>query len=84
MSEPIEQRRRQLLVAGEHSHPLGKREIGGDDRRASLVPIGDQIEQQLAADPVKRDEPDLVDNQHVDTEQPLLEAGELAGIARLD
>ena len=61
MREPVEQRRRQLLVAGEHGHPLGKREIGRDDRRASLVPIGDQIEQQLAADPVERDEPDLVD-----------------------
>jgi len=61
MREAIQQRRRQLFVAGEHGHPLGKREIGGDDRRASLVPVGDQIEQQLAADAVERDEPDLVD-----------------------
>ena len=58
MREPIEQRGRQLLVAGEDRHPFGKREIGRDDCGPSFIPIRDQIEEQFAADPVKRGEPD--------------------------
>ena len=84
MRQPIEERRRQLLVAGKHGHPFGKREIGGDDGRASLVPIGEEIEEQLAADAIERHKPELVDDQHVDAEQPLLQPGQLAGIARFD
>ena len=84
MRQAIAQRRRELLIACKHGDPFGKCEIGGDDGRPSLVPIGDQIEEQLAADTVERDKPELVDDQHVDAQQPLLESGELAGIARFD
>jgi hypothetical protein len=84
VGEPIEQRGRQLLVAGEDGHPFGKGEIGRDHGRPSLIPVGDQIEEQLAADAVEGHESQLVDDQHVDAEEPLLESGELTGIARFD
>ena len=48
MSQAIEERGGQLLVAGEDGDPFGKREIGRDDGRPSLVAIGDQIEEELA------------------------------------
>ena len=62
MGQPIEQRGCELLVARKHCDPLGKREIRGDHGRAPLVPIGDQIEEQLAADPIEGDEAQLVDD----------------------
>ena len=73
MGQPVEERGGQLLVAGEDGHPFGKREIGRDDRRPSLVAISDQIEKQLAAHAVERDKPELVDDQDVDAQQTLLD-----------
>ncbi len=61
MGQAVQQRRGELLVAGEDRDPFGKGEIGRDDGRPSLVPIGDQIEEPLAADPVEWDESELVD-----------------------
>ena len=84
MRQAIKQRGRQLLVAGKDGDPFGKREIGGHDGRPSFVPIGDQIEEQLAADPVEWDKPELVDDEHVDAQQALLEPSQLSGIARFD
>jgi hypothetical protein len=55
MRQAIEQGCRQLLVAGEDGHPFGKRQIRRHDSRPAPVPIGDEIEGQLAADAVKRD-----------------------------
>ena len=48
MRQTIEQRGRELFVAGKHGDPVGEREIGGHDRRATFVPVRDQIEEQLA------------------------------------
>jgi hypothetical protein len=42
---------RQLFVARKHGDPFHKGEIGRNDGRPPLVPIGDQIEEQLAAHP---------------------------------
>ena len=79
MRQPVEQRGRQLLVAGKDGHPFGKGQVGRDDGRASLVPIGDQIEEQLAADAVERDKSELVDDQDVDAQEPLLQPGSARG-----
>ena len=81
MREAIEQRGRELLVAGEDGDPLGKGEVRRDDRRAALVAIREQIEEQLAAGPVKRDEAELVDDQDIDEQEPALQAPELARVA---
>ena len=72
MGEAIQQRRRELFVTGKDGHPLGKREISGDDRRAPLIAIRDQIEEQLAADAVKRDEAQLIDDEDVDPQEALM------------
>ena len=80
MRQAIEPRRRQLLVAGKHGDPFGECKIRRHDRGPSFVAIGDQIEEQLTADALKRHEADLVDDEHVDAEQALLQSGELARI----
>jgi hypothetical protein len=43
-----------------------------------------RLKRQLTADAVEVHKPERVDDQHVDAEQPLLEPGELSGIARFD
>ena len=48
MSEAVEQRRGEFLVA-EDLHSLAEREVGRDGRRALLVAVGEEVEQQLAA-----------------------------------
>src|SRR4051812_28134887 len=84
MRESVEQGRRQLLVARKHGHPLRKREIGCHDGGAALVTVGDQIEEQLTADAVEGHEAELVDNEDIDAQEALLQARELAGVARFE
>src|SRR5262249_51747581 len=59
VAEAIEQRGGELFVA-EHLDPLGERQVGGDDGGAALVALGQQIEQQLAASALKRNEAEFV------------------------
>src|SRR6266699_5134414 len=80
MRQAIEQRRRELLVARKHGDPFGECEIRSHDRGPSFVAIGDQIEEELTADALKRHESDLVHDEHVDAQQALLQSGELARI----
>lgn len=47
MRQAIEQGGRQLLVAGKDGDPFGEGEIRGDDRRAALIAVGEQIEEEL-------------------------------------
>ena len=82
--QAVQQRRRQFLVAGEDRDPFRKREVAGDHGGASLVPIRDEIEEQLAADPVERHEAELVDDQDVECEQSPLQAAELPRVACFD
>jgi hypothetical protein len=79
--EPIEQRGREFLVASKDRDPLREGEIRGDDGGAALVAVGDQIEEELATDTIEGDEAELVDDEDVDTKEPLLQPRELAGIA---
>ena len=81
MRQAIQQGGRQLLVAGKDGDPFGEGEIRGDDGGATLVTVGEQIEEQLAAGAVEGHEAQLVDDEDVDAEEPLLQARELAGIA---
>jgi hypothetical protein len=82
--QSIEERRGEFLVARKHGDPLGKGEVGRDDRGPALVAIRNQIEEQLAADAVEGHEAELIDDQHVHSEQALLEPGELAAVAGLE
>lgn len=65
VAEAVEQCRRQLLVS-EHPDPLAEGEIRGHERRAALVPVAEQIEEQLATGTVERHEAELVDDQQID------------------
>ena len=78
--EAVEERGRELLVPGKDGDPLGEGEIRCHHGRPPLIAVGEQIEEQLAADAVEGDEAQLVDDEHLDAEKPLLETGELAGI----
>jgi len=59
-------------------------EIGRDDGGAALIAIGEQIEEELAADAVEGHEAQLVDDEDIDAEQSLLQPRELARIARFE
>ena len=83
VGEAIEQRRGQLLVA-ENADPLGEGEVGGDDGRAALVAVGEDVEEQLAAGAVEGHEAELVADQEVGPLKPLLEAAQLPLVAGLD
>src|SRR5262249_61495394 len=48
VSEAVEERGGHLGVA-EDAGPFAEREVGGDDDRGTLVELGDQVEQKLAA-----------------------------------
>ena len=84
MREAVEERRRQLLVAGKHGDPFGERQVARDHRRASLIPIGEEIKEQFAADAIKGHKPKLVDDEDIHAEEPLLQARQRAGVARLE
>ena len=83
MSKAVEQRRGQLLVA-EDLDPLGEREVGGDDRRAAFVAVGEQVDEQFAAGPLEGHEAEFVDDQQGDTQAALMQTSKRAFIARLD
>ena len=83
VAEAIEQRRGELFVA-EDLDPLGERQIGGDDGRAPFIALGQQIEQQLAAGALERNESQLIDDQQRDFLIALLERGEPPLVARLN
>ena len=74
MGEAIEEGGGELLVAGEDVDPFCKREIGRRDRGAALIAVGDQIEEQLAAGAVEWHKAELVHDEDVRAEQPLLQA----------
>jgi hypothetical protein len=61
VSEPVEQRGSELLVAPEDFDPFGEGEVGSDDHAASLVALGQQVEEQLAAGAVEGHEAQLVE-----------------------
>jgi hypothetical protein len=84
MREAIEQGGRELLVAGKYGDPFRKREIRRHHRGPALVAVGDQIEEQLAADPIEWHEAELVDDEDVDPQESLLQPRELTRIARFE
>ena len=81
--EAVEQRRGELLVA-EDLHPLAEGEVGGDDRRAPLVAVGEQVEEQLSAGALEGHEAELVDDQQRHAQVALVQPGERELVARLD
>ena len=56
---------RELLVTGEDLWPFAEGEIRRDDHRSLLVAGGEEIEEQLSAGAIGRDEAELVDDQQL-------------------
>ena len=83
MAEAVEQGGGQLFVA-EDLDRFREREVGGDDRGAPLVAVGEQVEEQFAAGPVEGHEAEFVDDQQRDTQVALLQAGECVFNSRID
>ncbi len=54
----------QLLVA-KNLYPLPEGEVRGDHRRADLVTLGEQVEEQLPSGSLEWDEPQLVEDQEI-------------------
>jgi hypothetical protein len=61
--QAIEQRGGELLVTAKDLDPLGEGKVGGDDDASSLVALGEQIEEELAASAVEGDEAKLVEHE---------------------
>ena len=64
MGEAIEQRASEPLGA-EHSGPLVEGQVAGDDDRAALVALAEDLEQQLGAGLRERHVAQLVDDQQL-------------------
>ena len=77
-----ERHRREFLVL-EHRDPLAAGQVRGQDDGASLVRVGQQVEEQLALVLVEQHEAELVDDQQVDLLIPLLKPTEHALVTRL-
>src|SRR5215472_5445476 len=73
VGEPIEQRAGQPL-GPEHAGPFVERQIGGDNDRAALVTLAEDLEQQLRAGRRQRYIAELVDDQQLVGRQLALEA----------
>src|SRR5262249_39831586 len=84
VSESIEKRGGELLVAGEDRHPFGERQIRRDDDASPLVALREEIEEQFAAGAIERDEAELAHDQYLHVREPPVQARELTMIARLD
>ena len=81
VGEPVEERAGEALRA-EHLGPLVERQVGGDQDRAALVALGENLEQQLGAGLGERHETQLVDDEELEVGELLLEPQELSVIAR--
>ena len=78
VGQPVEQGCGHLGVA-EHAGPLGKRQIGGDDHRSTLVEAADQVEQHLPARTREGQVAQLVQDHEVRARQLRGQAPRLAG-----
>jgi hypothetical protein len=61
VQQPVEHRRRQYRVAGEGLIPRPEGQVRGQDHRALLVALGDDLEEQIGLLTAQRQITDLVD-----------------------
>src|SRR6266704_6178153 len=73
VGQPVEQRAGQPL-GPEHAGPLVERQIAGDDSRAALVALAEDLEQQLGAGRRQRYVAEFIDDQQLVTSQLALQA----------
>ena len=83
LGEPVEESGGELVVA-EDAIPLAEGEIGRDDGGGALVTRGEDVEEQLAAGLLERDEAELVEQQKRCAAKAVLKAREDTAVARFD
>ncbi|MEQ8983065.1 MAG: hypothetical protein RL846_34295, partial [Deltaproteobacteria bacterium] len=82
--ETVEQRGRELLVVGEDLGPFAEGEVRGDEHRAALVPLCNQVEEHLASGAVEGHEAELVEDQELRASDSQMEAADLALVVCFD
>jgi hypothetical protein len=82
VGEPIDERFAQSSI-GDHLRPLGERQVGGDDDRRSLRPVGDHLEHQFARGLGQRHITEFVDTDQVELFPSTECAAELVGVRGL-
>ena len=65
VGEPIDERFAKPRI-GDHLRPLGERQVGGDDDRGFLCPVGDHLEHQFARGLGQRHITEFVDTDQVE------------------
>ena len=83
VAEAVEEGCGELLVAKDFD-PLGEGEVRGDDGRAALVAIGEQVEEKLAALSIEGHEAELVADEQVDSTIASLQSAKVAFVSRLE
>lgn len=81
--ESVEQGGGELLAA-EDLDPFAEGQVRGDDGRAVLVAVGQQVEQEFSAGPIKGNEAELVEDQQVDLPVASVQARELTVVTGFD
>ena len=67
VGKAVQQGGGELFVATEDFRPLAEREVAGDEHGTTLVSVGDQVEEQLTACAIERNEANFVEDQELDT-----------------
>ena len=74
--QPVEKRRGQPLVAAEEGRPLRERHRRGGEQADLLVQRREHAEEEVGAQLGEGNEPDLVEDEQVEAQQPLFVAAE--------
>jgi hypothetical protein len=82
VGQPVEQRAGQPL-GPEHAGPFFEWQVGGDDRRAALMALAEDLEQQLRSGLRKRHVAQFVNDQQLCGGEVLLQSQQAALVARL-
>ena len=69
------------FFVSQHLDLLGECQVGGDQRRSSLMTLGEKVEQQLAAGSIERDEPQFIDDQQRSPQEPLVKTSQRANVS---
>ena len=82
MGQPVQERRRHLLVY-KHRRPLSEAEVSSNDDAGALVEFADQVEQQSATDLTDRQVAQFIQDHKIGVDQPVGQPALLPGLLLL-
>jgi hypothetical protein len=80
MSEPVEQRAGEPFGT-EYGRPFIERQIAGDHRCTTLIPLAEYLEEQFRADRSERHIAQFIDDQQLDGVEVFLQRAQAALVA---